>query len=298
MKEKILSDVISSIKLFNLDSEIRLVPFDLVLIKYQKITNPILRKFLKKGEYLFKEGEKIQSVFIVQSGQINLCLQKNKKIVDIMSVGVGYVFADLVIQGLPNYNYSALIMSETKVVEVPIANFKQQFESLHQVNKTFVKGLAEKLKWTMNEVKSARFERDPSACPDDAVPKVFGTIFHVMNHKGLKEGASAKMDWQTLRQYSQRIFGESLKRLEQATQLFKEALALGRHVLMIEFRQFAEQLFLFLGKILGGLHDQKDVQIAASAAGAEDGHPLAADADRFARLHPGADEARERLAIQ
>ena len=176
-------------------------------------------KVLKKGDFLFKEGEKIQSVFIVQSGQINLCLQKNKKIIDIMSVGVGYVFADLVIQGLSNYNYSALIMSETRVVEIPVANFKQQFESLHQVNKAFVKGLAEKLKWTMNEVKSARFERDPSACPDDAVPKVFGTIFHVMNHKGLKEGTSAKMDWQTLRQYSQRILGESLKRLEQATQL-------------------------------------------------------------------------------
>lgn len=176
-------------------------------------------KILKRGEYLFKEGDKIQSVWVIQSGQITLCLQKNKKNIDIMSVGVGYVFADLIVLGLTNYNYSALVMHETKVVEIPIDNFKQQFESLHQVNKSFVKGLSEKLKYTMNEVKSARFERDPAACPDESVAKVFGTIFHVLNHKGLKEGVSAKMDWQTMRQYSQRIFGESLKRLEQATQL-------------------------------------------------------------------------------
>ncbi len=176
-------------------------------------------KFLKRGEYLFKEGEKIQSVWVIQSGQISLCLQKNKKNVDIMSVGIGYVFGDLIVLGLTNYNFSAMATQETKVAEIPLDIFKQQFDSLHQVNKSFVKGLSEKLKYTMSEVRSARFEKDPSACPEDAVAKVFGTLFHVMNHKGLKEGTSAKMDWQTMRQYSQRIFGESIKRLEQATQL-------------------------------------------------------------------------------
>lgn len=176
-------------------------------------------KILKKGEFLFREGEKIQSVWIVQSGQISLCLQKNKKNIDIMTVGTGYVFADLVILNLVSYNYSAMATQETKIVELPIESFKQQFEGLHQINKSFIKGISEKLKWALNEVKSSRFERDPSACADEAVAKVFGTLFHVMNHKGLKEGTSAKMDWQTLRQYSQRIFGESIKRLEQATQL-------------------------------------------------------------------------------
>lgn len=176
-------------------------------------------RVLKKGEYLFKEGEKILSVWIVQSGQISLGVQKNKKNVEVMSVGTGYVFADLIILGVPNYNYSGLVMSETKVMEVPLESFKQQYEGLHQINKAFVKGLCDKLKWTMNEVKSSRFEKDPSACSDDAVPKTFGTIFHVLNHKGLKEGTSSKIDYQTMRQYSQRIFGESLKRLEQATQI-------------------------------------------------------------------------------
>ncbi len=176
-------------------------------------------KVLKKGEYLFKEGEKILSVWIIQSGQISLGLQKNKKYIEVMSAGAGYVFADLVILGLPNYSYSGLVMSETKVMEVPVESFKQQYDSLHQVNKAFVKGLCEKLKWSINEVKSSRFEKDPSACADEAIPKAFGTIFHVLNHKGLKEGTSSKIDWQTMRQYSQRIFGESLKRLEQATQL-------------------------------------------------------------------------------
>jgi len=176
-------------------------------------------KILKKGDYLFKEGDKIQSVWIVQSGQISLGLQKNKKNMEIMTVGTGYVFADLIVQGLMSYNYSALVTSEAKVAEVPMDTFKQQYEPLHPIHKTFVKGLAEKLKWTMNELKAVRLEKEPSPCPDDCIPQVYGAIFHVLNHKGLKDGNSARVEWMTLRQYSQRVFGESLKRLENAVQV-------------------------------------------------------------------------------
>lgn len=176
-------------------------------------------KVLKKGDYLFKEGEKIQSVWILQSGQISLCLQKNKKNVEIMTVGSGYVFADLIVQGVLTYNYSALVTNEAKAVEVPLDTFKAQFDALHPVHKTFVKGLSEKLKFTMSELKSVRLEKDPSPCPDECIPQVFGAIFHVLNHKGLKEGTSSKVEWLTLRQYSQRVFGESLKRLENAVQV-------------------------------------------------------------------------------
>ncbi|MBC7459017.1 MAG: cyclic nucleotide-binding domain-containing protein [Bdellovibrionaceae bacterium] len=176
-------------------------------------------KVLKKGEYLFKEGDKIQTVFILQTGQINLCLQKNKKNIDIMNVGAGFVFADLLVLNTAQYIYSGMATQETKVVEIPIDSFKQQYESLHQIYKSFIKTMAEKLKWSVNEVKVSKLEKNPSPCADDAIPKVFGVIFHVLNHKGLKEGSSAKVDWITLRQYSQRIFGESIKRIEQASQV-------------------------------------------------------------------------------
>ncbi len=176
-------------------------------------------KVLKKGEYLFKEGDKIQTVFIVQSGQLSLCLQKNKKNIDLMTIGTGYVFADLVVLGMSQFNYSSMAMQETKVVEIPLDGFKQQYEALHQVHKSFIKSMAEKLKWAVNEVKSAKLEKNPMPCAEEAIPKVFGIIFHTANHKGLKDGPKVKIEWMTLRQYSQRVFGESLKRLEQATQV-------------------------------------------------------------------------------
>lgn len=187
-------------------------------------------KVIKKGQYLFKAGDKIQSVFVVQSGQINLCLQKNNKIIDIMTVGNGYVFADLVVLGANQYLYSALAQQELKVSEVPLDIFKTQYESLSPLNKSFVKTMADKLKWSINEVKNSKQEKSAIPCSEEAIPRVFGSLFHVLNHKGLKDGNKAKMDWQTLRSYSQRVFGESLKRIEQVTQILIK-LKLGEYVM-------------------------------------------------------------------
>lgn len=72
-------------------------------------------KVLKKGDYLFREGDKIQSIWVVQSGQMSICVQKNKKNVEIMNVGTGFVFADLAVLGLPQYNYAAMATTEVKL---------------------------------------------------------------------------------------------------------------------------------------------------------------------------------------
>jgi hypothetical protein len=187
-------------------------------------------KVVKKGQFLFKAGDKIQSVYVIQSGQVNLCLQKNNKIIDIMTVGNGYVFADLIVLGTNVYLYSGLAQQELKVTEIPLDIFKAQYEGLNATYKTFIKTMADKLKWAVNEVKNSKQEKSAVPCAEEAIPRVFGSIFHVLNHKGLKDGNKAKVDWLTLRNYSQRIFGESLKRIEQVTQILVK-LKLGEYVL-------------------------------------------------------------------
>lgn len=176
-------------------------------------------KVVKKGQFLFKAGDKIQSVYVIQSGQVNVCVQKNNKIFDIMTVGNGYVFGDLVVLGTGVYLYSGLAQQELTVTEIPVDVFKAQYEALTPTHKSFIKTMADRLKWSVNEVKNMKQEKSALPCPDESIPRVFGAIFHVLNHKGLKEGTKAKVDWNTLKNYSQRIFGESPKRVEQATQI-------------------------------------------------------------------------------
>jgi hypothetical protein len=176
-------------------------------------------KTLKKGEFLYNEGDKIQNIFLIQSGAVNLCLVRNKKTVDMFQVGSSQILGEQVLLGLNSFTTSAVATTETKVLEVPVDAFKQQFESAAQMYKIIIKSLSERLKVTMQEVRSSRLEKDAAPCPEDQIAKAFGTIFHVANHKGEKKDARVIIDWGLYRQYSQRVFGESLKRLEQATNL-------------------------------------------------------------------------------
>jgi len=187
-------------------------------------------RVVKKGQFLFKAGDKIQTVYVIQSGQVNICLQKNNKILDIMTVGNGYVFADLTVLGTNVYLYSGLAQQELKVTEIPLDIFKAQYESLNVTYKTFIKTMAEKLKWAVNEVKNGKQEKLAVPCAEESIPRAFGSLFHVLNHKGIKDNTKAKVDWLTLRNYSQRIFGESPKRIEQVSQILVK-LKLGDYIL-------------------------------------------------------------------
>ncbi len=176
-------------------------------------------KTLKKGELLYSEGDKIQNVYLIQSGAVNLCLVRNKKTVDMFQVGSSQILGEQVLLGLGSFTTSAVATTETKVLEIPLEAFKQQFETAQQMYKIIIKSLADRLKVTMADVRSQRLEKDATPCPEELIAKVFGTIFHAANHKGEKREGRVVIDWGLYRQYSQRVFGESLKRLEQATNL-------------------------------------------------------------------------------
>lgn len=176
-------------------------------------------KTLKKGEVLFSEGDKIQSVYLIQTGAVSLCLVRNKKNVDMFQVGASQILGEQVLTGQSSHVTSAIATTETKVLEIATETFKAQLESAPQMFKIILKSLAERLKSATADIKSNRMEKDASPCPEDQVARAFGVIFHTARHKGEKKDDRVVVEWGLLRQYSQRIFGESLKRLEQTVNL-------------------------------------------------------------------------------
>ncbi len=176
-------------------------------------------KTLKKGEFLYTEGDKIQNVYLIQSGAISLCLTRHKKNTDMFQIGSTQILGEQILIGQNIHNTSAVATTETKVLEIPAEAFKAQFESAQQMLKIIIKSLTDRLKTATAEVKSNRLEKDSAPCPEDQVAKAFGVVFHTANHKGEKKENRVIVDWGLLRQYAQRVFGESLKRLEQCVNL-------------------------------------------------------------------------------
>ncbi len=177
-------------------------------------------KTFKKGEVIYKDGEKISSVYLIQSGGVSQCLIRGKKTIDLFQIGSSHFLGDQIILGQATHPTSAVATAETKVLEIPIETLKGQYEQAPQILKVLIKSLADRLRLAFNDVRSSKIEKDSSPCPEDQVAKCFGSIFHTANHKGDRSTPGRVIvDWSMMRQYAQRVMGESPKRMEQATNI-------------------------------------------------------------------------------
>jgi hypothetical protein len=175
-------------------------------------------KVIKKGEVLFKEGDKITSVHVIQSGAVSLCLQRPKKNIDVATVNSSHTLSEQGIFGQTAQVFTAIATQETKVTEIPLEVFKQAVDTASPMLKVLTKSLSDRMKLAMAEIKSNKMEKDTTPCPEDQVARAFGVVFHTANHKGTKDPKNpntVEIDFTLYKQYSQRVFGESPKRLEQ-----------------------------------------------------------------------------------
>lgn len=177
-------------------------------------------RIYKRGEVIFKEGDKATTLYLVQSGQVSLQLARSKPI-ELFVVGPMQIIGDHALAGVPVHPHTALATTETKVLELPLEAVKAQVDTASQMVKLLARSLWDKSKLLQNELKSVRMERDAQACPPDQLAKILGSLFHAAHHKGEKQkDGSIVVSWHLLRQYAQRVFMESPKRLESTLQIF------------------------------------------------------------------------------
>lgn len=178
-------------------------------------------KVFKKGESLIKEGEKAHTIYFIQSGSVNLNMVRQKQTIELMTLGSMQIVGEHALSGVVTNPYSAVAMSETKALELPADAVRAQIEAAPQLQKFLMKGLSDKLKVVMKEFQSMRLERDNTPCPPEQTAKIFGVIYHAAKTKGEASADGAvRAHWPMMKQYAQRVFLESPKRLENAVNIF------------------------------------------------------------------------------
>ncbi len=177
-------------------------------------------KVFKKGDVLFKEGDKVTSIMLVQAGSVWMQFLRGKQKIDYHNILPHMIIGEYALNGQLTHPATGTAHAETKVIEVPVDGLKAQLDGSPQLTKAVLKGLLDKLKATSADLKSARLERDLSPCPPEQTAKVFGCIWHVASSKGVKNPDRVVVPWPHMKMYAQRIFLESPKRLEQAISIF------------------------------------------------------------------------------
>lgn len=174
------------------------------------------RKF-KKGEVIFQENENIESLLLIQSGRVKTFLQRTKNTIELQQINAPSVLGENLILGAAKQNYSCIALSEVTVLEIPVEGIRALLEGANQMMKFLVKAILDQLKNSNSSVKALKIEGDNSPCSDETVPRLFGGIYHFINHVGEKQKDGRVLcSWPQMKQYTYRIFNLKQEKVENA----------------------------------------------------------------------------------
>jgi hypothetical protein len=173
-------------------------------------------KKLKRGEPLFKEGDNVTSVYMIQSGKIGLMSERSGKHLEIAAIGAGQVYGEHALVMNPRNEFSGEALQETKILEVPLDLMKAQFEKCPPGVKLVVKSMAEEVRQGRKATKMLKLETEKSPCPNGLIHRLFTEVHLIARHIGKKNAETPNnitVAWDALKLYATRFFGESPQRL-------------------------------------------------------------------------------------
>lgn len=176
-------------------------------------------KIFRRGETIFKTGDPISQIFLIQSGLASVSIVRGGKAIEIAQIGVGQILGEEALWGHKQWGTTAVANNDVRAMPMEAAQAIAMLGSGAPLIKIFLKGLIEKERswWsTLIEIKS---EADPTPCPPSRVTQLFAVLHQAATYTGtVKKGATVVV-WPSFKKYCQRTFLESPVRLEQAVNI-------------------------------------------------------------------------------
>jgi CRP-like cAMP-binding protein len=176
---------------------------------------------LKPGEVLFNDGEKANSLYIIQNGQLRLFKPKGKGFIEIAVLRAGEVIGEMAYfdeTGGGKRSCSASAMVSCEVIEISFTAFSKTMSGLNPWFKTIINTLANRLRSTNARVKE--LESNSTSVnygtgkhsgyeyyKTSDIIKILGMIFLAYKSHGEEHPKGVALHKKTLDLYSHEIFG-------------------------------------------------------------------------------------------
>ena len=176
---------------------------------------------MKPGEILFNDGEKANSLYIIQNGQLRLFKPKGKGFVEIAVLRAGEVIGEMAYfddDGGGKRSCAASAMVSSEVIEISFTAFSKTMSGLNPWFKTIINTLANRLRSTNARVKE--LENNSASVNYGTgkhngyeffktadIIKILGMLFLTYKSHGEKKDNGISLHKKTLNLYSHEIFG-------------------------------------------------------------------------------------------
>jgi hypothetical protein len=176
-------------------------------------------KVFRRGETVFKAGEPITHLYIVQSGVASVAIERGGKAIEIVQVGLGQLMGEEALWGRTEWSATATANNDIRALPIEAKEALTMLRSGSPLIQIFLKGLIEKERAWWDTLLEIRSEADTTPCPSDCVTQLFAVLYQAATYTGTEKKGATVVVWPAFKKYCQRVFLESPVRLEQAVNI-------------------------------------------------------------------------------
>ncbi len=183
-------------------------------------------KTLSPGEVLFNEGDKAESMYIIQKGQLRLFRPKGKGFVEIAVLRSGEVLGEMAYfdPDSKTRSVSAAAITSVEVIVISFVALEKTMQSLNPWFKTLINTLAERLRKTNERVKalennSVGFSSDYKFFQAADVVKMLSILFLTFRSVGENKEGKWYLSFTKFKVYALEIFNLNEAKMEEFLQL-------------------------------------------------------------------------------
>ncbi len=183
----------------------------------------IQNRTLRAGDELLGPGDRVSSVYVVQSGKLAVFQNRASQLIEILQLAAPKCVAEEAVFGPVSWAFHVCAVQDTTVLEIPTSMIPEQIKATPPHTRELFKALNERAKALLTELRATRGDRGTTACPPDETAKTFAVLFHSLRITGKvekKENSEITVaNWKEAVTFAQEILDEDEARFESAAQI-------------------------------------------------------------------------------
>lgn len=197
-------------------------------------TGPVVQKrsgikTLAPGQILFNEGDRAESMYIIQRGQLRLFRPKGRGFVEVAVLRSGEMIGEMAYfdPDSKKRSLSAAAITSVDIIEISFNALDKTMAALNPWFKTLINTLAERLRKTNERVKelesnSVGFSSDYKFFQAADVVKILSIMFLTFRSLGENVDGKWSLNFNKIKTYALEIFNVNEAKLEEFIQLLVE----------------------------------------------------------------------------
>ncbi len=174
-------------------------------------------KVVKKGEYLFREGDASLAMYVIKSGKLGILKSKGNSEITLAELGPGDMLGEMAFFDQKPRSASARALADTTVIELPFKALNAQFKTFPEWSKAIMRTVNNHLRNANQKIKSLEKsdEETNAVFPPHTVTRLCAILATVTKIYGEKTpDGSTLVPPGTLRKYTIQIFQQPTNKMQ------------------------------------------------------------------------------------